>query len=165
MPYDVTFTRLETQALFDLKGPRQALLGWAGDVLPVFPDRPNSKATDGRATLMFIGPDHWLLRADLSAEEALETALRPALAPPDLSIVTVSGTLAVFRLTGPDTPEVMAVACPLDLHESRFASDAASYTEAFGLKALVTRYAGGFDVAVEQSFAAMVTDYLSRVTA
>jgi sarcosine oxidase subunit gamma len=163
MPYDVTFKRLETQALHDLKGPREALAAWAGDALPPFPARPNSRTAAGGTTLMFIGPDHWLLRADLSAEKALTTALRPADAPPEISIVHVSDTLAWFRITGPEAAEVMAVACPMDLHTSRFGPDSASFTEAFGLKALVTRCADGFDLAVEQSFGPMVADYLTRV--
>ncbi|MGI3183593.1 sarcosine oxidase subunit gamma [Nioella aestuarii] len=163
MPYDVTFTRLETQALFDLKGPRQALLDWAGETLPAFPDRPNSKTDSRDAELLFIGPDHWILRADLTTEEALETALLPGEAPPEISVVRISDTLAFFRITGPQVVDVMAVACPMDLHESRFGPDAVSFTEAFGLKALVTRCEGGFDLAVEQSFGPMVTDYLNRV--
>ena len=163
MPYDVTFKRLETQALFDLKGPSVALTDWAGDALPTFPKRPNSKTEAAGAVLMFIGPDHWLLRADLSAEESLDAALRPTLAPPEVSIVKVSDTLAVFRITGPDAGEVMAVACPMDLHDSHFGPDGASFTEAFGLKALITRCEGGFDMAIEQSFGPMVADYLTRV--
>lgn len=165
MPYDVTFKRLETQALYDLKGPQEALGAWAGNALPPFPDRPNTKTEAGGATLMFIGTDHWLLRADLDHEAPLETALRPSEAPPETSIVRVSDTLAWFRITGPDAAEVMAVACPMDLHESRFGPEAASFTEAFALRALVTRCKGGFDVAVEQSFGPMVTDYLARITA
>ncbi|WP_420395646.1 sarcosine oxidase subunit gamma [Nioella sp.] len=164
MPYDVTFERLEAQALFDLKGRQEALGAWAGEALPPFPERPNSKTEAGGATLMFIGPDHWLLRADLDREAPLEAALRPSEAPPEISLVRVSDTLAVFRITGPDAAEVMAVACPMDLHASRFGPDGSSYMEAFGLKALVTRCAGGFDVAVEQSFGPMVNDYLSRIT-
>lgn len=164
MPYDVSFTRLETQALFDLKGPRASVQGWTGDALPPFSDRPNTKSEAGGAALMFIGPDHWLLRADLAQEDRLETALRPAMAPPEISVVRVSDTLAWFRITGPDAAQVMAVACPKDLHETRFGPDAASFTEAFGLRSLVTRCQGGFDLAVEQSFGPMVTDYLTRVT-
>lgn len=163
MPYDVTFDRLETQALYDLKGPRAALSAWAGEALPAFPERPNSKSEAGGVTLMFIGPDHWLLRADLSREDALDAALRPAEAPPEISLVRVSDTLAWFRITGPDAAEVMTVACPMDLHESRFGPNSASFTEAFGLRAFVTRCAGGFDLAVEQSFGPMVQDYLTRV--
>jgi sarcosine oxidase subunit gamma len=163
MPYDVTFQRLKMQALYDLKGPQEALLAWASDALPPFPDQPNTKTEGGGVTLMFIGPDHWLLRANLSREDALDAALRPAEAPPEISLVRVSDTLAWFRITGPDAAEVMAVACPMDLHESRFGPDGASFTEAFGLRALVIPCAGGFDLAVEQSFGPMVQDYLTRV--
>lgn len=162
MPQDVTFTRLDTQALFDLKGPARPLRDWAGDALPAFPDRPNSKTEAGGATLLFIGPDHWLLRADLAAEAALNTALRPAEAPPEISVTLVSDTLAFFRVTGPGAADILAIACPLDLHDSRFGNDAATWTDTFGLKALVTRCAGGFDVAVDQSFAPMMVDCLTR---
>ena len=164
MPYDVKFKRLETQAIFDLKGPREELSTWAGEALPVFPERPNSRTKADGTALMYIGPNRWLLRADLKKEEALDAALRPAESPPEISIVRVSDTLAWFRITGPDAAEVMAVACPMDLHDSRFGPDGASYTEAFGLKALVTRCEGGFDLAVEQSFGPMVTDCLARTT-
>jgi sarcosine oxidase subunit gamma len=164
MPYDVTIQRLDTQALYDLKGPRAGLQAWAGAALPPFPERPNSKTEAQGDTLMFIGPDHWILRAGLDHEDALDTALRPTAAPPEVSLVRVSDTLAWFRITGPEAVEVMAVACPMDLHESRFGADAASFTEAFGLRALVTRCEGGFDMAIEQSFGPMVTDYLTRVT-
>ena len=165
MPYDVTFTQLETQALYDLKGPREALQDWEGAALPAFPDGPNTKTVNDGATLMYIGPDHWLLRADLAREDDLTAVLRPEGAPPDISIVRVSDTLAFFRITGSDAPDLLAIGCPLDLHGSRFGPDAASFTECFGLKALVTRCAGGFDVAVDQSFGPMVADFLTRAAA
>jgi len=164
MPYDVTFDRLETQALFDLKGPPAALRDWAGDTLPPFPDRPNSSTEAGGVVLMFIGPDHWMLRADLTREVALEATLRPAEAPPEISIVRVSDTLAFFRIIGPEAADILAIACPMDLHESRFGPDATSFTQAFGLKALVTRCDGGFEVGVDQSFGPMMLDYLTRAT-
>lgn len=165
MPYDVICERLDSKALYDLRGPRAALRAWAGDALPAFPDRPNSWTEAAGATLLFIGPDHWLLCADLATEEALDAVLRPAGAPPEISVVRVSDTLAWFRITGTQAAEVMAVACPMDLHESRFGPDGASFTEAFGLRALVTRCEGGFDLAIEQSYGPMVTDYLSCITA
>jgi sarcosine oxidase subunit gamma len=116
-------------------------------------------------TLLFLGPDHWLLRADLETEDALTTALRPDGAPPEISIVRVSDTLAFFRITGPGAPDILAIGCPLDLHERSFGQVAATFTEVFGLKALVTRCEGGFDVAVDRSLAAMVADCLARAEA
>ncbi len=165
MPYDVTTTRLDTQALFDLKGPAASLRRWTGPDLPAFPDQPNTRVDEGGLSLMWIGPDHWLLRAPLTEEAALEARLRPAEAPADISIVRVSDTLAFFRLTGPEVGEIMAIACPLDLHPARFGAQAACFTEAFGLKALVTRCADGFDLAVEQSYGALCADYLAQAIA
>ncbi len=165
MPYDVTFHRLETQALFDLKGPREALSAWLKNkALPAFPENPNARTISGGMHLMFLGPDHWILRARLCMEADIEAALRPSAAPPEISIVRISDTLAFFRITGPEAKEIMAICCPLNLHDSHFEQDAASFTEAFGLRALVTRCDGGFDVAVEQSFGPMMQECLNRAS-
>ena len=105
------------------------------------------------------------MRAPLGAEAELESKLRPATAPPEISIVRVSDTPTFFRVTGPDADEVRATGCPLDLHPKSFGKNAVSFTEFFAVKALVLRCEGGFDVAVEQSFGDMISDYLRRVTA
>lgn len=162
MPYDAQFIQSGTSAIFDLKGPADALLSWAGDTLPPFPNHPNSRTVKNGTSLCFTGPDHWLLLADLTQETGLDAALRPAQAPPEISIVRMSDTLAWFRITGPQASEVMSIGCPLDLHDSQFAPDSATFTEFFGLRALVLRCRGGFDVAVDQSHAAMTADYLNR---
>jgi heterotetrameric sarcosine oxidase gamma subunit len=165
MAYHVTVDRLPTQALFDLKGPQAALSEWCGEALPGFPTRPNSRQVSGNAMLCHLGPNRWLLRAPLEDEASLETALRPRDAPPEISVVRVSDTMAFFRITGPAAAEVLQIGCPLDLHPTAFPVDAASYSEFFGLKALVMRCENGFDVAVEQSFGPMLADYLRRALA
>ncbi len=162
MGYDVNLERLEISALFDLKGQPGALAEWAGDHLPPFPKRPNSLTEKNGNTLAYIGRDHWILRADIEQEEALIAALKPESAPPDISIVRISDTLTFFQVTGPDADQIMAIACPLDLHPSVFSKDAVTYSEVFSLKALVQRIDGGFEFAVEQSFGNMVDDYLDR---
>ncbi len=164
MPYDVTIDRLPIFSLFDLKGPTDDLANWAAD-LPDFPQVANTRTQGNGVDLCFIGPNRWLLCADIKSEDTLITALRPAEAPPEISIVRVSDTLAFFRITGPDAAQVMSIGCPLDLHQNAFGTDAVSYTEFFGLKALVMRCDGGFDCAVEQSFGNMIADYLSRAMA
>ncbi len=165
MRYDVSIARRGAFALFDLKGSEGSVRSWAGDALPSLPDRPNSRTEKDGTDLFFIGRDHWILRARLDREETFEVQLKPADCPPDISIVNVSDTMAFFQITGPDADQVMAIACPLDLHKSVFAPDAVTFTEVFGLKALVLRLEIGFEFAVEQSFGDMIDDYLTRATA
>ena len=164
MPYDAQIDRLPPFALFDLKGPAEVLTAWATG-LPDMPGVPNTLSRNGEGELCHTGPNRWLLRAPLSREDDLETALRPAEAPPEISIVRVSDTLTFFRLTGPDAAQVLSIGCPLDLHPEAFDADAVTFTEFFGIKALVLRCEDGFDCAVEQSFGDMIADYLSRAMA
>lgn len=165
MSYDVTIQRCDLTALFDLKGASGAIQNWVGDALPPLPDRPNTRSDKNEIDLFYIGRDHWIARAPLSQEGVLEAQLKPTNCPPDISIVRVSDTLTFFRLIGAEAPEVMAIACPLDLHDTVFGTDAVTYTEVFGLKALVLWCADGFEFAVEQSFSDMVEDYLARAKA
>ena len=164
MPYDAEIDRLPIFTLFDLKGPQEALSAWT-DVLPPFPTAPNTATCQGDLQLCHTGPNRWLLRAPLEREEALEAALRPAEAPPEISIVRISDVLTFFRITGPDAAEVLSIGCPMDLHPVTFGEDAASFTEFFGLKAFVTRCEAGFDCAVDRSFGDMAADYLTRAMA
>lgn len=159
--YDVAIEGLPMQAVIDLKGEAAALADWCGEVLPPFPARPNSLTRASGRALLHIGPGHWLLCADLADEDGLIAALRPDAAPPQVSVVPVSDSLAHFAVTGPDAAEVMAVASPLDLHPTAFAEDAASFTEAFGIRALVRRHPGGFVLSVDRSFAPMILQALT----
>ncbi len=164
MPYDARIDRLPIYALFDLKGPKEALAAWSKDTLE-FPNGPSRLKRRGSAALCHIGPNRWLLRDDLQNEAALSETLRPQDAPAEISIVRVSDTQTFFRITGPDALEVMSIGCTLDLHATVFGPDAVSYTEFFGIKALVLRCEGGFECAVEQSFGNMIEDFLTRAMA
>lgn len=161
MAYDVTITRLPLQALFDLKGGADAVQKWCGKALPPLPARANSFSEKSGRTLQWIGPDHWILRAEIGEEDALLAALRPEAAPTEVSVVLISDTLAFFTVTGPDAEQVLAVATPLDLRD--LADDSVTLTEAFGTKAVVRRIAGGYELAFDQSYAAMIAEYLDRV--
>lgn len=163
MAYDVTIARLQVQALFDLKGAAEFLLAWCGDVLPPLPTRPNSYTKVSHRMLQWIGPDHWILRADIAEEEAIFAALKPDAAPVDVSVVLISDTLVFVALTGPDADQVMAVATPLDV--ARLAADDVSPTEAFGTKAMIRRIPGGYEIGVDLSYATFVEDYLDRIRA
>lgn len=165
MSYDVNIKRHGLWTLFDLKGQPDQITGWVGETLPNLPDRPNSYTTRDDLALYYIGRNHWILRAPIEREDALNEVLKPERCPADISIVRVSDTTTFFSITGQDVADVMAVATPLDLHASVFAEDSVTYTEVFGLKALVLRCEGGIEFGVEQSFGNMVDDYLVRTIA
>ena len=163
MGYTASFARLPVSACFDLKGPVGALSKWIGvGTVPEFPKVPNQLSVANGMWLGHVGPQNWLLQADLGREDDLTAALRPDEAPADVSIVRISDSMATFRIIGDDAAHVVAIGCPLDLHESVFAEDAITFSEFFGQKALVKRCEGGFDVSVETSFGDMIEDYLTR---
>lgn len=165
MGYDAAYTRHDLRAVFDLKGTQGDLADWCAGLDLAWPTRPNTQAMRGPHALCWIGPEHWLLLADLAQEATLEAALRPTDAPETISVVRVSDSFQFFDVTGPDALEVMAIACPLDLHPSVFGDDACTFSEVFGQKALVYRAPKGFAFAVEQSFGPLIEDYLKRTLA
>ena len=162
MSYDAIITRVGAKAFFDLKGPQPGLADWAGELLPPFPTTPNSASKKGDSELIFVGRNHWLLRAPLAREADLAASLRPELAPPEISVVRVSDTQTFFSITGPDADQIMSIASPLDVHPTAFPDNGATFSEAFGLKALIFRQSDGFWLAVEQSFGDMIEDYFAR---
>ncbi|MGC1429418.1 MAG: sarcosine oxidase subunit gamma family protein [Albidovulum sp.] len=153
MAYDVTITRPPLRAAFDLKGTPDEITKCYSDVLPPLPGRPNSLTTQDGHDLLWIGPDHWLLLAPIAQEEMLVSALRSGGGTPaDIATTLISDTLTFFAVTGSEAGEVMAVASPLDLHPDAFSPDGASWTEAFGTKALIRRIASGYEIAVDRSY-------------
>lgn len=162
MSYDVTMTRQPISAVFDLKGPREAVQNWLGEAAPALPDRMNSRVSEGGVSLYHIGPEHWLLRADIAREDALLAALKPDSAPSRISILRISDSLTFFAIEGSDADQIMSIACPLDLHPTKFDHASVSFSTAFGTKALVVRTERGFEIGADASYADMITEYLDR---
>lgn len=161
--YDCRVQRMDLQTLIDLKGQ-------ANDVLPRLQslglaDPPVQRVSaSGSLRLLRPAPWHWLLRAPLEQEDALlNCLLKHAPSADDTLIVPVSDAYTWFALQGGEARELMAVACPLDLDPNVFAADGATFTEAFGLKALLWRSVDGFELAVERSYGPMVADWLARI--
>ena len=162
MVYDVDIQRLEISALFDLQGEASAIADWIGNELPTIPDRANTASHSKEASLYWIGPQRWLVRADISQEQKLIAALRPDEAPDELSIVLTSDTVKFFQVTGPDADDIISIASSIDHHLSAFPANGVSYTDFFGVKGLLVRVEQGYEIAVESSFADMIDDYFSR---
>ncbi|MBZ3906010.1 sarcosine oxidase subunit gamma [Streptomyces griseiscabiei] len=84
------------------------------------PARCGQTSTSGSRTVVWLGPDEWLV---LSHTEAGTVAaeLREALADTPGSVVDVSANRTTLELTGPAAREVLEKGCPLDLHPRAFA--------------------------------------------
>ena len=163
--YDVRIERLEQMALFDLKGSRSVIEGWCGHTLPDFPDTPLSYNVKDNLELMFLGPEHWILRAPLNMEKALGEVFRPEKAPDEISIVCISDTLAFFSMSGSEILELMSVVSPLDTNLDVFHVNSSLFSEAFLVKALFVRVGDAIQLGVDRSFGPMIADYLARSVA
>ncbi len=164
MSYDVQISRVELCAVVELQGRQEAIASWVGADFPDFPTAPNTVSTRKNLSLYWIAEQRWLLRAAIEDEDLLLSITRADTAPLDISIVLVSDTLKYFRITGADAAQIISIASSIDTDLSVFPDNAVTYTEAFGIRALLLRSAGGFEIAVESSYADMIEDYLQRAT-
>jgi sarcosine oxidase subunit gamma len=90
--------------------PLPALVSVRGAAPAGFPVEPNTTAeVDGR-TVLWLGPDEWLVLGGTEADFD-DTA----------AAVDVSASRVAFELTGDDVPDVLARACSLDLDPAVFA--------------------------------------------
>ena len=165
MIYDVMITRLGLSALFELQGPADTVAAWAGDALPALPDTANTYVAAGAHQLCWLGAESWLLRAPIADEASLIGALQPAEAPDSVSIICVSDLLAFWSISGADADQIINIAGPLDVHPRAFPRNGATWTDAFGQRALIMRAEGGFELATDRSYAPMISEYLSTITA
>jgi len=165
MGYEVNIRRLDLSAMFDLQGPDTQVSRRLRARGLSLPKHPNTRCRSDAGEVYWIGRAHWLLRADIEREDELLNRLQPDTGSPDISLVLVSDVYAFFQVSGPDARQILAVASPLDTARSVFPDEGATFTEAFGLKALVIRRACGFELGFDRSYADMAADYLERVVA
>ena len=92
-----------------------------GFVLPVL---PNTTATCGFRTALWLGPDEWLVVGPEGDAASVEASLRDALGADWGSVVDVSANRTVLELQGPSARLALARGCPLDLHPRHFGSGA-----------------------------------------
>jgi len=111
----VTLRALEPLAQVDLRVN-------AGRLALPLPTAANTTADHGGRSLLWLGPDEWLVVAPDGLQGQIERELREALARAGTwgSVVDVSGQRAGFELAGPLAGDVLAKGCSLDLHPRSF---------------------------------------------
>ncbi len=154
MGYDVTITRLELAGWLDLRGAPDKVAQCVSELHLTVPAQPNSLSTDGELRLLWLGPRRWLLNAPVSRETELAQLAVRFEDDDEMSAALVSDYHTGFEISGSGVREVLSQATPLDMHLETFADHSASYTEFFGLTALLFRVgADNFQVYVERSYA------------
>ena len=163
MGYQISIERQTLKAVFDIKGLSQAVASRLSALGLVLPSEKNTASTADDITLCWIGNDHWILLAPTEMETRLQTTLAPDDPALDCRVVLVSDVFTFFTITGPQSNDIMAIASPLDTRQKAFPDNGATFSELFGIRALILRQPDGFTVAVEQSYADMVAAYFNKI--
>ena len=145
----------------DPLGPCAAMLEDAlGGALPV---QPNTTARSGELTVIWLGPDEWLVVAPEGRQESVEKTLRQGIGTEAGSVVDLSAHRTTLELTGARARDVLAKGCSLDLHPTVFGPGrCAQLMLAMAPVLLVPRDGepSAYWLLVRPSFAAYVRDWL-----
>ncbi len=137
----------------ELLGTLQGLLDFE------LPLAPNTTTAKGKVTALWLGPDEWWL---VSGDPKLDLAgkLRDGLQGLHAAVTEVGESRSCIEVSGPRAREVLAKACPLDLHPRAFQAGACAQSHLAKAAGLIhqTSDAPVYDLYVPRSFA----EYLWR---
>ena len=91
------------------------------DVLGVdIPTTPNTYVASSSISVLWMGPDEWLIVGDPGVEQSLVRRLTEGLQGMHSSVVDVSDARSVIELSGVRSRDLLAKGCSLDLHPRVF---------------------------------------------
>ena len=131
--------------------------------LTSLPAMPGTCASGTDTTVIWFGPQEWLVTSTQRGGEALETELHEAVAAAGGAAVDVSAQRTTVRLRGAHARDVLAKGCSLDLHPRVFGPGAAAQTMlALAAVVLIPLDDKGTDyrIIVRSSFAGYLADWL-----
>ena len=129
-----------------------------------FPTQPNTATTWGDRDVLWLGPDEWLVVGRPGDADAIAAELEASFDGLHHSVVDVSANRAVIELRGPSRHDLLASACPIDLHPRSW-SDGRCAQSVFGAaQVLLHEREGTTRVFVRRSFADYVVDLLLAVS-
>jgi sarcosine oxidase, subunit gamma len=158
------------RACIDLRGdPRDAAfvagIKRVTDLAP--PCQPGACATGLLASLLWLGPDRWLLSSDTEEPASLRTSLRRALQGVRCAVTDVSQARIVYAAGGASASELLAKGCSLDLHERAFPVGRCAQTLLARVPVLIYRVGQPtvFELHVDRSYAEYVWSWLQAAAA
>ena len=162
----VTLAERSARARFNLRldAENAEALTAAGAVLGgSLPRTPNTAAsTINGWTLLWLGPDEWLVSGPADEGAALEDALRARLDGKHHALTDVSAMYATLALSGPRSREALMKGCRLDLHPRAFAPGACVQTALARANMILhqTDDAPSYEITVRNSFAHYLATWL-----
>ncbi len=157
----VVLSELCDLTLLDLRGNpqhREFLAAAAAALGLGLPLLPNTSATSERGTILWLGPDQWLL----VGERFRETA------PIAGGFVTdVSHGRAAVRISGPGTRELLAQGCSIDLHPRALRPGQCAQTSMAHVNVLLRllNAEGDFELYCARSYAGSLWHWLTEAAA
>ncbi len=127
------------------------------------PTTPSTYTKSSDATVIWLGPDEWLVTGTALAGPELEARLREAVAPHGGAAIDVSGQRTTLRLSGPHSRDVLAKGCALDLHPRVFGEGTAAETmlgQAGVILLAVDGSGADYRILIRSSFARYLADWL-----
>ena len=127
------------------------------------PMEANTVATVGERSILWLGPDEWLVVDSESSASEIEVHVRAAFAPGWGSTVDVSANRTIVELSGAHARAVLARGCSLDLHPRRFGPGRCAQTLLAKTAVILwqTDDAPTFKILVRASFAAHLARWLA----
>ena len=126
----------------------------------VLPLQANTATLGAGRTMLWLGPDEWMLQCEAGQAAALEKSLRAALSGQHFSVVEVGHGFTALSVQGPGAAALLSRGCPLDFHHTTFQAGQMAQTHIARANAIVLCREAGHDylLTVRRSFA----DYLFR---
>jgi sarcosine oxidase subunit gamma len=139
--------------------------GAAAGVLGIdaLPTQPSTVTKGPDSTVIWFGPQEWLITSTALAGEALETRLREVVTEHGGAAIDVSAQRTTIRLRGEHARDLLAKGCSLDLHPAVFGPGAAAQTTLGQAAVVLIPLAGDgsdYRIVVRSSFAGYLAEWL-----
>jgi len=125
-----------------------------------FPAAPNTATTTDDRDVLWLGPDEWLVVGGPGAAGSIAAELGSSLAGLHHSVVDVSANRLLIELTGPSRHDLLASACPIDLHPRSWGDGRCAQSVFGAAQVLLHEREGATRLHVRPSFANYVVDLL-----
>jgi sarcosine oxidase, subunit gamma len=131
------------------------------------PTTPNRTSAGGGLTVLWLGPDEWLIVGSPGREQALVVELRKALAGQHTAVVDVTEARTVLIVSGAKARDTLQKGTPIDLHPSAFHTGQCAQTGLSKANVILHQVADDprYDVYVLNSFADYLWNWLERAAA